>query len=490
MKTVKFAIFVLVSLFSISAFAQVPQCPDEDKDGYAVCSTTCLAKNCGDCDDKHVNVNPGMTEIWEDGLDNDCKDDVPGQKNLDGTAANGDRLSLGAVYVARFSKSLGRSITPKSPSELQLLKELMVCRGAGANCKVDYTDGTITPAKGFRMLDTDCDGLFNIVPDSYSQTVADKEKCEKVAKKAAARSTPKASGGVKAAPAIQLPAGATPVVAAPAPSKALFSVVQRQAAAADAKADKALETANKASAKVDTFDAALKGHGEQLSVLDQALKAEEARAKAEEARIKGIAQAGLDRATEAKADIEELKEDIFYLKTKGGFLEGYAGGGFIVQRDFDVTPKGAKKPVLVRDQVAGAAELGANLGFETKGSRFNLFGAFSPNWDLGDVSMGATGGAEVTWRLGGSQSYLGVHGLYQRHHAGGNVVYTNAVGNAFGGGATFVFRGADQAHLGIQARLTAAWETFGTDVHRKDIQDGPVIRLMIDVLAGYSLASN
>jgi len=380
----------------------------------------------------------------------------------------------------------------------------MACKTSG-NCTVDYTGGKLNPSAGYLKVDTDCDGVINVVPDTYSPTLADQAKCQKVAAKAAVIATAVRKAKVKKAaapaPAAPLPGQATPTAPAPkAPAKgARGAAVDYSAPIAQAQADatKALQTATEASAKVGTFDAALKDHGDRLTAFDtalaqqkEALAAETARATAAEEGLDNKAQGALDLSAEAKASADTAKAAVEVLKGQGGFIEGYAGGGFIAQRDFDVTPKGATKAVVVRDQFAPTAEVGANIGFETASNRYNLFGAFSPSWDAGDSSMGGTGGAEVTWRLGGSQSYLGLHGLYQRHNAGGNVVYTNAVGNAFGGGLTFVHRGADQKHIGIQARLTAAWETFGTDAYRKEIQDGPVLRLMVDVLGGFSLAAN
>lgn len=59
-------------------------CTDEDNDGYFAES------ECGteiDCDDTNPNINPGMFEIPEDGIDNDCKD--------------GDALSGGGIVVIK-----------------------------------------------------------------------------------------------------------------------------------------------------------------------------------------------------------------------------------------------------------------------------------------------------------------------------------------------------------------------------------------------------
>jgi hypothetical protein len=51
----------------------LPPCPDDDLDGYSVCSPQCIADGtiCGDCAPADPSVYPGAVEIC-DGIDNDC----------------------------------------------------------------------------------------------------------------------------------------------------------------------------------------------------------------------------------------------------------------------------------------------------------------------------------------------------------------------------------------------------------------------------------
>jgi len=69
-----------------------PICPDQDKDGYAVCSGACaLAGNnrCGDCDDSNAVVHPFVEETCN-GLDDNCNGLI--DESLAGLDADGDLI--------------------------------------------------------------------------------------------------------------------------------------------------------------------------------------------------------------------------------------------------------------------------------------------------------------------------------------------------------------------------------------------------------------
>ena len=57
-----------------------PTCIDNDGDGYGVCPNCGTANGCtyngDDCNDANTSVNPGASEVCNDGLDNDCDGDT------------------------------------------------------------------------------------------------------------------------------------------------------------------------------------------------------------------------------------------------------------------------------------------------------------------------------------------------------------------------------------------------------------------------------
>ncbi|MDH3626142.1 MAG: MopE-related protein [Acidobacteriota bacterium] len=64
------------------ADAQCSGCPDSDGDGYA--GGTCAV----DCNDGVTSINPGMEEVCNDGIDNDCDPGTPDLLDADGDGAD------------------------------------------------------------------------------------------------------------------------------------------------------------------------------------------------------------------------------------------------------------------------------------------------------------------------------------------------------------------------------------------------------------------
>jgi len=69
--TSSLAVCIIFFLYALPTLAA--DCPDNDNDGYVVCSGCDLpvGKLCGDCDDGDASRNPGASELC-DGIDNDC----------------------------------------------------------------------------------------------------------------------------------------------------------------------------------------------------------------------------------------------------------------------------------------------------------------------------------------------------------------------------------------------------------------------------------
>lgn len=480
----KFSLLLLAlaaTIVSSSAFAAPVECKNDDGDKYAVCDAVCNvlppgAIKCGDCDDQHADINPGINEaadpkLWDDGLNNDCKVSA-------WETASGDTVSLNVVggpdVVARFARGLGRSITPKSSSELRLLKDILACKAG--NCTVDFTGGKLTPATGYRSVDVDCDGVLNFVPDSYSPTLQDQDKCKKVRPTAC----PTCPGAPKAKAVRRTPSAAAPLPgsvtpadpAAPAPkasAKAVRGVdYSAPIAKAQATADDAKKVADAASAKVNTFDAALQGHTEQLSAFDTALAEqktaianEEARAKAAEAAIDTKAQAAIDRSTEAEAKADQVIATVTELEKQGVLVELSLGGAALLGHDAHVTKNG--KVYQMRGNTSPGGYVGLNLGYANETGRFNGFFNLLPLADDGpkgwESSIAYQGGAEVTFK---ALYGFGVHAMFLQHDAGGSVVGANSYSRGGGAGLSYVSTtSGTNFKVGFQARATVGVESYG-----------------------------
>ncbi len=150
----------LLDVFLSAVTVRAADCPDNDKDGYVVCSGGCTVpqgKLCGDCNDANSSIHPGAAEFCGDKVDNDC------DGSIDFNA--GSECSIGRPAGCTEA-------SPESPC--CLTKSVLECKsdGTGAICvtpegeldspvpELAYTDAC------HDELDNDCDTLIDIAdPD-------------------------------------------------------------------------------------------------------------------------------------------------------------------------------------------------------------------------------------------------------------------------------------------------------------------------------------
>ncbi|MBW2981830.1 right-handed parallel beta-helix repeat-containing protein [Candidatus Woesearchaeota archaeon] len=141
-------------------------CVDIDTDGYGRCPNCGVANGCtydgDDCDDINAAVNPGATEVCNDGIDNDCDGLTDAEDPAccgdgvllfpeecdDGNLIDGDCCSATCTIEPAGSQTCG----------------LGVCELTTSKCNVDGTPRTCTPYEptgdddNCNGIDEDCDG--------------------------------------------------------------------------------------------------------------------------------------------------------------------------------------------------------------------------------------------------------------------------------------------------------------------------------------------
>jgi len=121
--------------------AAPPPCPDADGDGYAVCDGTCTlpaGKQCGDCNDANAAVNPGVTEICTNGIDDNCDGAIDAKDPFCASPALSD-YDISALRVS------GRTVVGRKVSVKVVVTE--VVPGA-ASLTVQYTQGGVSGTLG------------------------------------------------------------------------------------------------------------------------------------------------------------------------------------------------------------------------------------------------------------------------------------------------------------------------------------------------------
>jgi hypothetical protein len=133
------AAMLAVAMVALPAYAAKPVCTDGDNDTYSP-----EGKSCGpvDCDDAVAAINPGATEVCDDGVDNDCDGDID--------AADAD-CGGGCTVTENPEMSCSDGIDND-------------CDGAIDGADPDCTTCTPTPGEETQeltcddMIDNDCDG--------------------------------------------------------------------------------------------------------------------------------------------------------------------------------------------------------------------------------------------------------------------------------------------------------------------------------------------
>ncbi|HEX9401531.1 MAG TPA: putative metal-binding motif-containing protein [Anaeromyxobacter sp.] len=151
-----------------------PTCADADADGYSVCDGTCTlrtGKVCGDCNDANAAINPGVTEVCTDGIDNNCDGLIDAADPVCAPVGLSD-FDIASVR-ATGSVSVGRKASFK-------VNVVQVVPGA-ASLTVQVTEAGLTTTLGTVSPLTAGTFSFSYVPTikggslNWSATIADQD---------------------------------------------------------------------------------------------------------------------------------------------------------------------------------------------------------------------------------------------------------------------------------------------------------------------------
>lgn len=445
----------LVVLYSNSAVAKAPPKPpakcnlvDNDGDGWPATVNEaipeCLAVQASivlDCNDADKAVNPGTSEKLGDGIDNDC---------LDGDLET-------PAYIKAWGCSSAKCVT-------RVQKEIEACGSNTDKCSVNYSSGKFVLAWGAYMVDTDCDGVKELLDqddkDAYDAKVKQGFHCvseRRHSAKKAGGSGSSGSGGSKPAPA---PNGDPKVGELEGKVGELGGRVVT------------LETGMTGlSGRVDGF-------GAELDALDEALEAEtEARTKADA----GLSER-LDRQAEVLIShggrlnsVEESSESAQTMASSAldsaaaAHSSGVSAGldvGVMLIGQSDIKLRNGQQ---ARPGVAPTLLVGGHVGAETESGLYRALGAVGVPYEEapgGHTENGflVTLGAEVLWKLSrGSAHSVGPIVRFVQHESGGDVLGVNAMSRGGSAGVAYAFEPAwgrfrTPAHISLEG----GYEQLGT----------------------------
>ncbi len=461
------ATMAIFTLGTVSAEAKPPKPPadcgiDADGDGWCVpdssrtmpatppaTGTVPFHKGAVDCNDADKHVNPGATEKVGDGIDNDC--------------VGGDATA--PVWASKFgcSKSNARCIAHRA-------EEITRCN-ADANCTVNMSAGRFVVKWGHMFYDADCDGKREVM------TIADRETLDRNA-----RARGHVNGHKCASKRTHRKRRAPKKGAAATPANAKRTV---EAPKADPRVDKLDKDVAGLGSRVTEVEGNLGRYGKDLEGVRTDLTRVEResleRDKMLGERVDGFGQdltlirtrtstvesglAGVSRLAGANSRrLDSLGQSGFLIELMAGL---YLGG----QQSVAAFDKKGKEIGSARGSFVLGPEFSLNIGAWLPSARVNAFGGVTLPFEegpSGDMDGGMAGfvGAEYLWRLGASDDYVGIHGMFRSHDSGGDVLGSNVVAMGGGGGLSYahVARPEDEVGfvVGFLGRAGCGAEQLGT----------------------------
>ncbi|MBI4437443.1 putative metal-binding motif-containing protein [Candidatus Uhrbacteria bacterium] len=432
-----FLIMAAVCGLSSSVMAATPDwkgyagLADKDGDGYPAFVGTATAASTGyngavDCDDAHKSMNPGLTEVPDDGIDQDC---------------NGSDLKLpvSKAEYARFAAS-GNA----SRGAVVFVKEYDRCAAATNRCSVDAVDGK------FKITDPEKDAFRDIYTGTGKVLGTDGVR-EVITLEEASHFRGGGSGG----------GGSTGV--SPKTVKKVAAEAVKVETDARLKWQAELEEGI-----ITPITNAVNGHGKAIDDNARAIsdvsvwldRERDARKNADERLENGVA-AAMSKAQDASNTAN-------WAAGHGPLIEAYAATGLVVG-----SPVAGAGDDNARDAFGGGAGAGLNFGAEVNSVRVNGFVDAIVGYDGGaGIAHSETVGAEVVGDdgVGGFLAYssrstqvnsLQTQIVGRSPIAGLSVVLPFAQGDAGGHGILLARVGCGPEFIGIATSSVSDWVSLG-----------------------------